>query len=300
MSDTQPNTQHKSPTQIHIELPILVQKCIYKYWNEISDPSPSPNHSVILRDKHNQQIRKIQVRNENDKIEYEKVQKRFYIKTNETVYEDWKIACHKLISDELLSKNKKVPTKGTFVKWKPHYIHQIDSCVLKQMLCDTCTEFVWWYEAMIKFLLKTHNCGKKTCNNYRNEMGNECSCVDCTNCVIFRFKELDAYDLLDELLCASYSTFLFLSCANAHCANTDCNIGKFKQLLYNGTGCHTFDGQSSADVVFKMIEKISNETDDKKKSHQSCSHHSESYNAFRKTFIDALQMHLFHQFIKRK
>ena len=107
--------------------------------------------------------------------------------------------------------------------------------------------------------------------------------------------------MVAELLCTSFSTFPFVSCAKGDCSEVDCHTGKFKQSLYNGVGCHTFDGKSNADVVFKFIETISYETDDgKKKNYKSCSRDTESYNKFRKRFIDALDEYLLHQFIKRK
>ena len=114
-------------------------------------------------------------------------------------------------------------------------------------------------------------------------MESKCTCLHCSNSIIFRFNQLQAGDLVDEGLCASFSTFHFVSCAKRDCAEVDCHAGKFKQLLYKGVGCYAFNGKSNADVAFKLFETIPCETDDgKKRNDESCSRASESYNKFRK------------------
>ena len=177
------------------------------------------------------------------------------------MYEDWKIHNNNLIFREVLSSGKKIPIKSTFTKYRPNHVHQL-SCMLQQMSCDKCTEFKWWFDAKIKFLCKAHTCGKRTCRNYDESMGSYCKCDDCKNCYIFELKRIDPYDLLDHVLYRSYSTFNFISCASGKCTESDCNIGKIWQLLQNGSGCHTFNGQSESEIAFKFID--SHEVGDKK------------------------------------
>ena len=55
-------------------------------WINISDPSPSPKDTVIARDRDGNLQRKMQVRQENEKIEYETVQQRYYTQTNDLIY----------------------------------------------------------------------------------------------------------------------------------------------------------------------------------------------------------------------
>ena len=76
-------------------------------WIDVSLPSPSSNDTINFRDKCGNLIRKMQVRNVNDKIEHETVQKRFYVDVNEPVDEKWKIHDHALLQTKLLSKGKK-------------------------------------------------------------------------------------------------------------------------------------------------------------------------------------------------
>ena len=239
--------------------------------------------------------RKIQVRQNKEKIEYDQVQKRYYTETNSVVYEDWRINCHNAIFTELLSKGKKIPTKGTFVRYQPRHVNQL-LYTLHLMACDKCTEFKWWFQAIINFLCKAHNCGKITCSNYDASMGATCKCDHCKNCLIFELKKFDPYDLMDHLLCRSFSTHHFLSCAKGICADSDCGTGRVKALLSDGTGCHTFNGRSESDVAFKFIDSY--QVGDK--SYKCASWDSESYDNFRMRFIHKLKEYLHHQFIKRK
>ena len=86
------------------------------------------------------------------------------------------------MTNELLKNNKKIPTKGTFVEYKPHHVHQVKTCILKRMLCDDCTKFIWWYDSLMRFLLKGHKCEKPNCVKYHIEMGNVCTCIQCIKC----------------------------------------------------------------------------------------------------------------------
>ena len=84
----------------------------------------------------------------------------------------------------------------------------------------------------MRYSLKTHRCGKQTCNNYDVNMGSRCNCVGCSNCMLFEFRDASAYDIIDHLLCASFNVHHFIKCANDACDEVDCNIGRFTALLW--------------------------------------------------------------------
>ena len=163
------------------------------------------------------------------------------------------------------------------------------------MCCDKCTQFEFYYDALIKTLLKQHKCGKRSCNNYNIEYGRSCKCVACTNCIIFDVKQISAYDLLDFVLCRSYSHSQFINCAQNKCGDIDCGIGKFARLLNEGIGCSTFTGQTDIEVAFKYIEseKVNNKT------YKYIDWKSESYHEFRSRFLLKLEEYIYHQFLKR-
>jgi len=86
-------------------------------WTESSIPSPSSRDSVILKEN-KIRVREIDVRNDGQKIKYVKVQKRFFTKNYDVIYEDWKISNHPLITEELLNKEKSIPVLQTFINSK--------------------------------------------------------------------------------------------------------------------------------------------------------------------------------------
>ena len=86
----------------------------------------------------------------------------------------------------------------------------------------------------MRFLLRVHKCGNILCRYYDVSMGNACTCDNCMNCMIFAFKEVSAYDLIDYLLCNSYMIHYLIKCANGKCDETDCNVqGWPKQFHQN-------------------------------------------------------------------
>ena len=101
-----------------LETPLPIQNSCIQCWIYSSVPSPSPHDNVILHDRDNKPIRKIQVRGYKQKIEYETVQKRFYVETNDIIHENWKISHHELIYHHYLSCGKTVPLIGTFNRYR--------------------------------------------------------------------------------------------------------------------------------------------------------------------------------------
>ena len=266
------------------------------HWIQNTDPSPSPHDTIRQRDKYGNLVRKNPERDENNKIRHETMQKRFYVKTNDVMYEDWKCECKDFLT-QLLAQGKKIPTKGTYVKYKPHYIKQLQT-VLKQMICDNCTKFGFQYKAIIQFLSKRHKCGTQSCNNYRLPMGDSCTCPSCSNCLTSELSNMTPYDLLDFVLCNSYGFDHFITCASGNCENMECNTGKFYQLLYFGDGCETFQPilHCDTEVKFEIIDSY--KVNDKK--YKCLSYDTKSYIDYRDMFIDTLREYNNHQFIKRK
>eukprot|EP01083_Nonionella_stella_P015167 42451_1 len=78
---------------------------------------------------------------------WEYVQKRYYQKNVETLFEDWKTENGVMIIRVLLNYRKKCPCLNTFKRYKPHYVVKGDD-PLSQMACDKCTEFQYLYQAL--------------------------------------------------------------------------------------------------------------------------------------------------------
>lgn len=163
------------------------------------------------------------------------------------------------------------------------------------MCCDTCTQFEFYYDALINAILKVHNCAKKTCNNYKIEYGNTCKCELCTNCIIFAIKQVSAYDLLEFVLCRSFSISHFINCASNKCADIECGTSKFKRLLIDGNGCHKFDNNTTINISYKYIDKYKVDN----KTYKYIDHAIEPYDKFRTRFLVSLRQYIYHQFIKR-
>ena len=78
------------------------------------------------------------------------------------------------------------------------------------------------------------------------------------NCKIFEFRRILPYDSLDHLLCRSYSTFYFTSCARGECPDGNCHGYAMLDLLQHGIGCHAFDPNTiDSEVAFKYVEAYS-------------------------------------------
>ena len=268
------------------------------FWIQSSDASPSPNHSVIKRDRYGNQIRVIQVRfhdgNRAENIEYEHVQLRFYCETEDVIYEKWKFECRALIKAVLLDNRKRVPTLGTFTKYRPHHVRFNKH--IKLMACDLCTDFGYLWQAMITALCSIHYCGTPRCPNHQLYMGTRCTCSQCRSCFIFKLKDINIYDLLDHLLCRTENEHFYYRCGLASCSHEDCGLGLLEKLLFNGDGCPIFDGYSTRVVAYRYLKTH----EVKGKKSLITVHDSSPYLKFRKPFLLGLKCYIQHQFVKRR
>ena len=74
--------------------------------------------------------------------DYNRVQKKYYEKHNEHVFEEW----------------RKVPSLWTFLKYRPNYVDK-GAGHLTQMVCDGCTDFNFLYHARYANAPKHHATG---------------------------------------------------------------------------------------------------------------------------------------------
>ena len=81
--------------------------------------SVSPHESVIEEDVHGQ-------RQTLPNGDYKRVQKRYYRKKDEHVFEDWTVEYAELIQREILDKRRKTPSLWTFLKYRPNNVQKGD------------------------------------------------------------------------------------------------------------------------------------------------------------------------------
>ena len=93
-------------------------------------------------------------RNFKQKIRYETVQKRVYAESSEIMSENCEICFHDVVNACLINNDKRMPTFKTFIKYRPNFVCQHE--YLKKIACDTCTQFEFYSNALIKALLKLH------------------------------------------------------------------------------------------------------------------------------------------------
>ena len=89
------------------------QNSFIQRWIDSCVPSPSPHDNVILYDQYSEAVRKIQVGADKEENERETIQKKFYVKCNEIIYENWKIQHHDLIYKYYLQHGKPISLIGT-------------------------------------------------------------------------------------------------------------------------------------------------------------------------------------------
>ena len=92
------------------------------------------------------------------------------------------------INHYILNNHKKIPSITIFTKYKPNHI--VHAHHLSAMACNRCTEFAYLYKPLMKCLMNNHTCGSSNCANYTSSMGENCSCNDCYNCIIFKYNEI--------------------------------------------------------------------------------------------------------------
>ncbi len=62
--------------------------------------------------------------------------------------------------------------------------------------------------------------------NYTQNMGNECKCIPCTTCIVQQLSSVSAYDLIDHLLCNTYTIQKWIECADGSCSDASCQLAK--------------------------------------------------------------------------
>ena len=110
-------------------------------------------------------------------------------------------------------KCKPTHCKNIFTKFKPNHIQK--KGYLSQFACEDCITFGFEHSAVMKTLQESHYCGDHTrCPNWVAPMGPQCSCDDCSSCVIPKLQELPLEFLLHQLYCDDdRDSVLWLECS---------------------------------------------------------------------------------------
>ena len=274
---------------LRLETPILIQQSMRQAWYDASVPSPSKGHSKIRKDNNGNWVKL-------PSGEYCRVQKWYYSKEHKDIYEDWKIKFHRIIQELYLDRQRSIPVLKTFESYRPYEIEKMKK-YLTQMLCDNCVPFEYLFEGLMQYLSSICKCGTTVCNNYRRSMGPQCTCINCSNCMIRQLKELKPHDLLDYCTCQSGDLFPFMDCASGKCDNTGCNVDRFRELLVRARGCQYYNPRARAQVSYKFIQTIPING----KNYKTISNHSMPLHAFTHAkFLESLKNYLWHKFVHRK
>ena len=106
-----------------------------------------------------------------------------------------------------LQKIKCIPSKTTFIHYKPNYIDK--NLIIAHMTCDNCTQFKFIWMALLSVLKKHHKCTSEQ------------------NCYINDFNSINVYSKtsLNIFCCNNCDVFPLLKCAEGCCG---CSVIKLK------------------------------------------------------------------------
>ena len=220
-------------------MPDVIINNIIKYWIDNSDPSPNYQDSRIIGKDHN-----------NNKIRH---QIHAIKETITEFYEQWKIQTGTAVCLEC---GRNTASQSTFYRLKPIFIR----CSMKidYNLCMQCFNFENMKDAYFNMLEQNHICKSIHCAHYDDDMGQMCSCNDCTNCILFtELIHKSKLDFIRGILCGT-DEFANVRCINSKCSDSKCGA-KIIDAISNNVSCHTNTVNPNAIVTYSFIKKVSYE-----------------------------------------
>ena len=284
-----------------------LKQSIIDYWYSVSVDSPCKTDTVRKRDDRGILLRMDDENGDydfeisddsDDDIKYQTVRNRYYTQSDKQCYDEWQYNNIDILTRERLSRGRPLITPKTFTKYRPHHINHKD--YLSQFACEDCTLFTFKHTALHKQLDRSHHCGTSECNNWAAPMGPQCSCADCSSCVILKLKELPLSALLHELCCDNDSESVpWLECAKGHCdriLSDECAIDRYQNLLVFGHGCKTFNVDDNTEVRYKVIGNFKHSKATKSKKCEAYTY--DTWLNFKFIYLQSLQSFLHHYYGK--
>ena len=223
--------------------------------------------------------------------------KQYHTQHISDMHKSWQYANTDLLTRECLSKHRPITCRRTFTKYIPNHIKKTN--FLSQFACETCVEFEWIHKALIRTLKDNHDCGNiSKCIYYRVNMGDSCTCIRCSNCIITKLESVTCDQLLHELSCDNDADAVpLLCCVTGQCFSADCFTKRIERI-FRLRGCGTFKLAPHDDTLIPY--SIWGTFRQRGKTEKCKVRADLPWHQFRKQYIDKLANFLFHRYAKER